>query len=154
MTTVTPSDKLKLMARLGGLPPGTRMIEYTTTYTKTYTNRYYKLIDDQHWVAVSNEAQDDHINTHKLIDHVYDHGDHTITAEQIEYNDRSPEASALYYYLCNQDQEYYDSYEESESFDSVGLEDRAVKYDPNNTDHQRCVNDYIQEIAQKYGAQQ
>ena len=128
MTTVTRLDKLKLMARLGGLPPGTRMIEYTHTFTKTYTNHYYKVITEDDYIA---DCIEDLKNTGIDPDHP----------------------------LADYEAESFDSVEIDEVFDGVELLDAAVTYDPNDPDHQRCVDHYIKweldnTTQNKNGAQQ
>ena len=162
MNKTTLADKTRLMARLGGLPPGTRMIEYTHRYTKTYTNHYYKLIHDQDQVSVLGDDDDDQeVALHALIDQLTEEGRTELTTEDVDYGDANitPEAATLYEYLSDQQQESYDSYEINESFDGCELINNDVMYNARDPNHQRCVDDYIKReldntTQNKYGAQQ
>ena len=148
MTATASADKTRLMARLGGLPPGTRMIEYTHTYTKTYTNHYYKLIHEQDQVSVLGDDDDDRdVTLHALIDKMTEEGKTQLTADAVDYGTEGPEAATLYEYLSEQQQESYDSEEMRESFDGVELVNESVKYDPADPDHQQAVEAYIQDQA-------
>ena len=112
MARATLTDHARLMARLGALPPGTRMIEYTHTYTKTYENRYYKVITEEDYIADG--------------------------IEDLKHTGRNPDHP-----LADYEAESYESTETDESFDGVELLNDSVAYDPNDPDHQRCIEDYI-----------
>jgi hypothetical protein len=113
-------SKVKTIASLGALPPGTRLIEYTHEYTKTYRNTYYQVVDEQ---------RADQLESQLGTDEFWEM-DSQSNYQEFEEQSR---------WLADQHEPCYDSDETNEEFRGVELLQTAVKYDPSDDDQRHAV---------------